>query len=468
MARSSAARLCPVSLAVAIGIVACSLPATPRAVEPTLVAKTPKPTFTALVSTALVAARPTTSGATAPLTRPAEPTGTVAPRNTVVNAVSSVAASPVASMGTPETARGSQVTPAAVSTSAPTVSTKSLQMRSPEYGMQAFPWWRPEVAGRDLQIIRQAGFTWCKVGFGWRDIEGAGKGILDWSRTDRIVSDANREGVDLVVRVDHQPSWAGGGFPINGPPDNAQDLADFFAALAGRYRGRIRAYEVWNEPNLAREWGGKLPDPVAYAKLLKLCYSAIKSADPGAMVISAGLTPTGTWNEISRPDDWYLETLYIAMGGKSEGYLDVLGAHGAGYLSPPERDPAEVASTPALGGHRSMCFRRVEDLRAIMVKYGDKDKQIALLEFGWTSDPRSDSPYNWHMVSEEVKADYLVRAYRYAKEHWSPWIGLMSLIYVADPDWTDKNEQYWWAITYPSYPAFKPRAAYDALKAMPK
>jgi hypothetical protein len=341
-------------------------------------------------------------------------------------------------------------------------------MNSPEYGIQAFLWWRPEVSSRDLQIIREAGFGWCKVNFAWRDIEGAGKGVFDWSRTDRIVEQANQERVDLVVRVDHQPSWAGGGFPTNGPPDNPQDLADFLTALASHYKGRIRAYEVWNEPNLAREWGDKLPDPGALVRLLKVAYKAIRSADPGAIVISPGLSPTGSWTSSSRPDDWYLESMYIAMGGKSDGYFDVLGAHGPGYKSPPERDPAEVAANKDLGGHRAFCFRRVEDLRAIMVKYGDVDKQVALLEFGWTSDPRPDSPYYWHTVSEEVKADYLVRAYRYAKQHWSPWIGLMSTIYICDPDWTEQNEQYWWAITYPSYPQFKPRPAYLALKAMPK
>ena len=305
-------------------------------------------------------------------------------------------------------------------------------------------------------------------GFGWRDIEGAAKGVYDWSHTDRIVEQASREGIDLVVRVDHQPGWAGGGFPTNGPPDNLQHYVDFLTALVSKYRGRIRAYEVWNEPNLSREWGGKLPDPGAYVKMLKAAYAAIKAADPDAMVVSAGLSPTGSWTGDARPDDWYLESMYIAMGGSSNGYFDVLGAHGAGYKSPPDRDPAAVAADQSLGGHRAFAFRRVEDLRAIMVKYGDAAKQIAILEFGWTSDPRPDSPYNWHAVTEQQKADYLVRAYKYAREHWSPWIGMMILIYVADPDWTENDEQYWWAITNPSWPVFRPRPAYQALKAMPK
>ena len=67
----------------------------------------------------------------------------------------------------------------------------------------------------------QAGFGWVKVNFGWRDIEGAGKGIFDWSHTDQIVEMANADGIDLVVRVDHQPAWAGGGYPTNGPRTTA-------------------------------------------------------------------------------------------------------------------------------------------------------------------------------------------------------------------------------------------------------
>ena len=414
--------------------------------------RTPRPTFTPVPKLAATLMPTITPKEEAPLADTALPSATAQPPMATV--------APTQEQATP-TPSPAPKTP----TSRPR---PQGRMSSPEYGVQAFLWWRPEVASRDLQIIREAGFGWCKVNFAWRDIEGAAKGAFDWSRTDRIVEQANQEQIDLVVRVDHQPSWAGGGFPTNGPPDNLQDLADFLAALAGRYRGRIRAYEVWNEPNLAREWGGKLPDPGALVRLLKVGYSAIKAADPAAIVISPGLSPTGSWTESSRPDDWFLESMYIAMGGKSAGYFDVLGAHGAGYKSPPERDPAEVAANKDLGGHRAFCFRRVEDLRAIMVKYGDTDKQVALLEFGWTSDPRPDSSYYWHAVSEEVKADYLVRAYRYAKEHWSPWIGLMSTIYICDPDWTEKDEQYWWAITYPSYPEFKPRPAYLALKAMPK
>jgi len=343
----------------------------------------------------------------------------------------------------------------------------TVPMDSPEYGMHAFLWYHPEVASRDLRIIHDAGFGWVKQNFGWRDIEPS-KGLFDWSRTDWIVATCAEVGLDLLVRVDHQPQWSGGNYPTNGPPDDYDDLGDFLYAVASRYRGRIRAYEVWNEPNLAKEWGGRRPRPIEYAPLLRIAYRRIKEADPDALVISAGLSPTGTDNQTARPDDVYLDKLYHHMGGSSDGYFDVLGVHAAGFKVPPETDPAEVAARPELGGSRFCCFRRVEDLRAIMVKYGDAHKQIALTEFGWTSDPRSDSPYHWFAVTEEQKADYFVRAYQYAKVHWSPWMGLMSLIYVSKHEWTGNDEQYWWAITNPGWPEFSPRPAYHSVKAMPK
>jgi len=336
-------------------------------------------------------------------------------------------------------------------------------MASPEYGMQAFLWWRPEVGTRDLGLIEDANFGWAKQDFAWKDIEGAGKGILDWSHTDLIVKHTEDAGLDLLARIDRAPSWTGA--QGDGPPGNLADLGDFVYAVASRYRGRIRAYQIWNEPNLAREWGGT-PNAGQYVELLRVAYESIKNADPAAIVISAGLSPTGSQPPEAIPDDVYLTQLYQAG---ASNYFDVLGVNAPGFKAPPEMSPDEVMANQEVYGHgRWFCFRRVEDLRQIMVQHGDSDKQVAVLEFGWTTDPRPYSPYNWHAVDEATQAQYLVRAYQYAKEHWSPWIGLMSLIYISDPDWTPDHEQYWWSITWPGYPKPGIRPAYEALVAMPK
>jgi len=335
-------------------------------------------------------------------------------------------------------------------------------MRSPEYGVQAFLWWRVETAHRDLGLARDAGFTWVKQVFAWSDIEPLPK-HYDFRHSDRVVYMANEFGLDILARLDFPPKWAQANCPAQGPPKNSQDFADFAFALASRYKGRIRAYAIWNEPNLAREWCGRTPNAAEYVELLKAGYQAIKRADPEAWVVSAGLTPTGTQPPVAIPDDVYLEQMYQA-GAKN--YFDILGVHAAGYRAPPEVSPDEAAANKeAYGGERFFTFRRVEDLRRIMVKYGDENKQVAVLEFGWTSDPRPDSPYSWHAVTEEQKGAYAVRAYQWAKKNWAPWIGVMILIYIADPDWTKEREEYWWAITEPWG---SPRAAYFHIKKMPK
>ena len=336
---------------------------------------------------------------------------------------------------------------------------------SPEYGIQAFMWWRPEIAERDLGLVQDLEFQWVKQAFAWRDIETLEKGKYDWWRPDNIVDAVENAGLSLIVRIDRQPFWSQENDwpPLeNAPPADMQDFGDFCSAIAERYRGRIEAYQVWNEPNLTREWGNEPPDPAAYTQLLKLCFEAIKEADPDALVISAGLAPTGTSLPEAMPDGQFLQGMYEA--GAAE-YFDVLGLNAPGYKAPPEASPEEGEENPDYGGGRWFVFRHVEDMRAIMEANGDRNKQVAILELGWTTDEVNPS-YAWHAVTEEEQADYLVRAYQYAAENWQPWIGPIVAIYIADYDWTpESDEQWWWAITLPDGTK---RPAYNALQQMEK
>jgi len=356
---------------------------------------------------------------------------------------------------TPTTGPG--VSPTPTVTPSPT-----SRMNTPEYGVNTFVWSSAETRARDAQLAKDAGFGWVKEVFAWRNIEGAGKGIFDWTVPDQVVQALNNRGLKIIARIDYQPVWARADGANNGPPDNYADYGDFLYAMTSRYRGRIQAYEIWNEPNLAREWGDRAPNAAEYVALLRVAYRRIKEADPNAMVISAGLAPTGTGLPDAIPDVQYLRQMYRA-GAKN--YFDVLGAHAPGYKAPPELSPGEVDNNPAFGGRRFFCFRRVEDLRQVMVENGDAAKQIAVLEFGWTSDPRPGSPYHWHAVPEETKADYIVRAYRWARDHWSPWMGVMTVLSIPDPGWTEDDEQFWWAITNPDGTT---RPAYDAIRNAPK
>ncbi len=363
-------------------------------------------------------------------------------------------------------------TPASQAGGSPTLSSSML---SPDFGTQAFLWWKEEVADRDLKLIEDGGFNWVKQTFAWETIETTGKGQFDWGRADRVAQHVRDHNLKLLARLSSDPElatfWAGA------PPQNIDDFADFAFAVASRYNcsaqavGCIHAYQIWNEPNLGREWGFTRPNPAQYAEMLRKTYAAIKRGNPNAIVISAGMAPTGDNNNAAMPDDIFYEEMYKAMGS-SNGHFDMLGVHGAGFAAPPELDPAEAAADKArYGGYRFFAFRHVEDIREIMVRYGDTNKKVVLLEFGWTSDSVNES-YKWHGadagITEMVQADYLKRAYAYAAANWQPWIGLMSLLTMPNIDWLEDGnpedeEQYWWAIMKPGYPDLHWRAAYIVL-----
>lgn len=445
-------------LVMGLTIAACGSGAAPATPTPT---KTPRPAG----GQATAAIRPTETAqpqAAAPTAVAiTAATATPAPAPGATAAAKPTAAAPAAT-AIPPTAKPATALPAPAG-----------EMGSPAIGVQAFLWWRPEVADRDLNLVKEGGFTWVKQYFAWQDIEGASKGHLDWERADRIVEETNKRGIKLLVRIGMDPDkpfWAGD------PPDNTQHFTDFVAQTAARYRGRIHAYQIWNEPNLAREWGTKRPDPAAYTRMLRSAYRAIKAADPNAIVVTAGMAPTTEDSNRAMPDLRFYQGMYDAMGGKSDGFFDMLGVHGAGYAVPPETDPQVVATTPRLHNNdpspadlkRVYSFRRIEDVRELMVRNGDANKRVVVLEFGWTTDTRPDSPYYWHGagagIDEGKQGCYMVRALKYAKEKWQPWIGVMSMIYLPDVQWTKKDEQYYWSIIGPGYPDLFIRFAYGMVK----
>jgi hypothetical protein len=335
---------------------------------------------------------------------------------------------------------------------------------SPAYGMSMFLWGHPDSTKRDLLLATDAGFGWQKTLFQWREIEKDCKGCFNWAESDRVVKASTQAGVKVIARLDFQPTWSRKDGAHNGPPDNYQDFADYVSALVGRYKtgsayGQVQAIEVWNEPNIDREWGMGAINPqqaADYVRLLGGAYRAAKAADPNVTVVTAGLSPTGVTNGQAADDVTYMQWLFSA-GLKGGVNYDALGAHGntqAPCVS------CDLNSLPAFG-HPSFYFRRIEQIRAVQVRNGDANRQVWLLEFGWTSD-QIHQAYSWFAVSEDQKAKNVVEAFRYAKANWSPWIGVMTLWTLTDPSWPKEREEYWWAI---SNADGSPRQAYTAVKA---
>lgn len=296
---------------------------------------------------------------------------------------------------------------------------------------------------RSLALAHEAGFDTIVQLFSWREIEPT-RGQYHWQVPDEIVQGAAYYGLDLVVRLDQHPTWASAvPTSLNAPPDRLVDYIDFVSTVASRYRGRVLGYVIWNEPNLAIDWGGQPPDPAAYTVLLKAAYRAIKAADPGARVVSAGLAPTNQRDAQALDDREFLEAMYRAGAGD---YFDVLGAHPYGFAYPPD-DPR--------GAHDSLNFARLHDLRAIMLAHGDAGKPVWATEFGWTVRSRGNAA--WLAVTPAQQAAYLVQALRLAADSM-PWLGMLSI-------WNLGGEQHpdWGGYSLRD-PAGQPRPAYRAVQ----
>jgi len=124
-----------------------------------------------------------------------------------------------------------------------------------------------------------------------------------------------------------------------------QKFAQWVAGLAA---AGADAIEIWNEPNIEREWQIGYISPQSYTNLLCASYQAIKAANGGTAVISAAPAPTG-WFGGCGPngcdDKPWMEGMYNAGAA---GCMDYIGAHhNAGATSPSARigHPADPGST---------------------------------------------------------------------------------------------------------------------------
>jgi hypothetical protein len=332
------------------------------------------------------------------------------------------------------------------------------------YGVQAHL-----DTARVVSAVRDMGFGWIKQQVRWEEVE-AQQGNRGWGGLDALADTASAGGVKVLFSVVAAPAWARGGKSGIGPPDNYQDFYNFMGAMAAHFRGRVHAYEIWNEQNLSREWEGAPLSAADYVRLLKGAYQAIKAADPGAIVVSGAPTPTGISDGVWAIDDRvYLQQMYNAG---LRYYCDAVGAHPSGYANPPDVYYRGGDFDPSRGfdDHPSFFFRNtMEDYYRIMAANGDGGKRIWATEFGWpTVDGMgvSASPgYEFaNDINEQQQADYVVRAYTWSR-NWGH-AGVMFLWNLNFwPAAGAQNEMAKYGIVRGDW---SPRPAYIALRNMPK
>jgi hypothetical protein len=264
--------------------------------------------------------------------------------------------------------------------------------------------------------------------FSWHDIQPSPH-RWEWEYTDWLVRAAEHYELEVIPRLDKPPPWAvSDSRALSSPPLDNATFAQFARRVAERYRGRIKAYIVWNEPNLAIEWGNQEPDAAAFAKLLKAATDSIRETDSDARVIAGALAPTNEVSQHARDDRLYLQDLYAA--GARDAF-DVLAAHPYAFAQPPSAPPT---------ANNGLNFARIYALRGIMQAQGDAAKPIWITEFGY---PTVQPPgYEDRVVSAAEQAEYLPRAYAIARDdlHFVELFTVWNL--VRDLPETDEQAGY--------------------------
>jgi hypothetical protein len=251
-------------------------------------------------------------------------------------------------------------------------------------------------------------------------------------------------------------------------PTDPRTCQRLIHALAPRYAGKVKEYELRNEQNLAREAGQGNVNPATYLPLLKAGYAGTKAGDPSAQALLGALSPTGaTQPGVSMDDVEYLRQLYALNGGEVKGYFDVLAAHLSGFSNPPDCTP----STPqcSLSGAWNtdpsfFAFTRVGQYRDVMSQAGD-DKKIWLTEFGYDSSDLAVPGYEYStFISEDTQARFLVQAFQIARQ--TPYIGGVMVWNLNYQVVVPKSDEKWgFAVLRSDWSA---RPAFSALAAMPK
>ena len=183
------------------------------------------------------------------------------------------------------------------------------------------------TAERECAMFREAGIGAVRFDFGWDDLERE-PGRWEFSRSDLPLDAAERNGIEVIAILgsDTLPAWGK-------PPFRHLDAyLGYVKQCAERYRGRVRYFELFNEPNHLRFWGEK-PNAADYVTLLAESARLIRRHAPEAKIVCGGLAGT--------PKKYLAEML---DKGAAE-HFDIMNFHPYQWYDYPESKlPGEIAA----------------------------------------------------------------------------------------------------------------------------
>lgn len=181
-----------------------------------------------------------------------------------------------------------------------------------------------EMSDNTFGLMRRAGMTWVKKQINYNEGDDPG-GLAGF------INRAHEGGFRILFGI------------VGDEGRLAQDFDGYLNTYVGYLAGVASlgadAIEVWNEPNIDREWPAGQINGANYTKMLAAAYNAIKSANPNTWVISAAPSPTGFFGAAGCGsggcnDDVFMQQM--AAAGAAQ-YLDCIGLHYNEGIIPPSQ-----------------------------------------------------------------------------------------------------------------------------------
>jgi len=148
-------------------------------------------------------------------------------------------------------------------------------------------------AERPAPLARAAGARVVRINVPWASVAGARpQDPFDWRRYDEAVGRARAGGLRVQFTLTGPaPGWAtaDGRRGVRRPDPAA--FARFAGAAAARFRGRVRRYALWNEPNWHSSLKPNRSAAAIYRRLYRHGFAAVRAADPQARILFGELAP---------------------------------------------------------------------------------------------------------------------------------------------------------------------------------
>lgn len=294
-------------------------------------------------------------------------------------------------------------------------------IRRSDFGIQI------DIHRQDLRPIfnqlQSLGVGWVKLQVSWKLYQPYADQYSDerFAELDELVKRANSDDIAVLLSVGKAPEWSRPTTESDGPPSDFGLYREFMATLSGRYQGQVAAYELWNEPNLQREWNGRPLNAADFVNLIQEGAAGIRTADPNAVIISGAPATTGINDGLVAIDDRVFLRQMLEAGVAD--FVDAIGAHPYGWANPPDSSVHDGdTAVPSHNDHPSFFFKdTLTDYAALLAEFGAADKPIWVTEFGWGSfegfaaPPPAGAEFMAN-VTEWQQAVYILRAYELANE----------------------------------------------------